>query len=107
MEKVILEKIKKAEKEAGRIIENAERKKERIILDAETRAEDLEKREMDRLKNEISEKIKSFEQKTEEEKEIVLGETRLEMEKLRKMAVKNVDKALQSLEKEFFNFLER
>jgi len=102
-----LEEIKKAEKEASRIIENAEKRKEIIILDAEKQAEVLEKQELERLKKEMNERAKKFERETDDERNVVLGENRLEMDNMRKKAGKNVNKALESLKKEFFNFLEK
>lgn len=107
MEEKVLENIKKAEKEATGIIERAEKKRENIILEAGKQAEDIEKQELEKTKNEINEKVKKFEQRNEDERDAVLGENRLEMDKMRKQSDKNVRKAIESLKKEFFNFLEK
>jgi V/A-type H+-transporting ATPase subunit G/H len=105
MEQKILAEIKKAEKEAGRIIEKAERKREGIILDARNQAEDNERREGERLKGEMGEKVRAFREKAVEEMGGVLQEKTAEMEKMRKGAEKNVAKAIESLKKEFYAFL--
>ncbi|UCC91219.1 MAG: hypothetical protein JSV39_02785, partial [Candidatus Aenigmatarchaeota archaeon] len=105
MEQKILVEIKKAEKEAGSIIEKAEKKREGIILDARKQAEDNERREGERVKREAGEKVRAFRERTGEEMGGVLQEKTAEMEKMRKKAEKNVAKAIESLKKEFYAFL--
>lgn len=107
MESRILEDIKKAEKEAGKKIERAESKRERIILDARRNAEEIEKQETENVKKQFSEKIRTFRERADEERNVVLEESRLEMERVRNSAEKNMPKAIEALKKEFHNFLEK
>ncbi len=105
MEQKILMEIKKAEKEASSIIEKAEKKRESIILDARKQAEDNERKEGERVKTEMGEKVRAFMERAGEEMGVVLQEKTAEMEKIRKRAEKNVEKAIESLKKEFYAFL--
>jgi V/A-type H+-transporting ATPase subunit G/H len=105
MNQDLLEEIKKAEKDANRIVENAEKRKNEIILESGRDARSLEEKEMERLKKEAEQQIRLYEAKIGKELERFLGEKRLETDKMKKASSKKVERAVEILKKEFHDFL--
>ncbi len=101
----MFDEIKKAEKDANRTLEKAERQKAEIILDMGKNARLFEEKELDKLKKEMEAELRQFEERSERERERFFGERKGEMEKVRKDAGRKVEKAVESLKKEFRVFL--
>ncbi len=105
MNQELLEEIKKAEKDANRIVENAEKRKNEIILESGRNARTLEEKEMERLKKDAEQQIRLYEEKAERGMERFLSEKKAETEQMKKASAKRVEKAVEILKKEFHDFL--
>jgi ATP synthase H subunit len=105
MDQKLLEEIKRAEKDADRIIETAQKRKSRLVLEMADKAKSLEQGGMETLKKDAEEEIRKFREKTEKERERFLEGKREETEGMKKDAEKNIVKAVEALKKEFCAFI--
>ncbi len=101
MDEELLLKIKNAELQAKKIIEDAEKRKQEMLKQAETESAKLEEREATEYQKQLAAEAKKQEKRIEEEREVLLAEGLKGQENARKSGEKNIPKALDYVTKNF------
>ncbi len=103
MDEELLLKIKNAELQAKKIIEDAEKGKQEMLKQAETEAAKLEEKEASEYQKQLAAEAKKHEKKIEGEREALLAEGLKGQENIKKSSEKNIPKAMEFVAKNFDN----
>lgn len=101
----LLLRIRDAEAQAKKIIEDAGKKRQEMIRQAMAEAMKTEEKELNDLRKRLDAEAKKEEKKIEEERNALLAEGLKETERIRKAAEKNAEKALGFLRANLENVL--